>query len=175
VFRRRTSHLTSLRRSRRHLCHSIFVPMECGEHWPKRYPGHARKVLLMIQKETKTCRRKDCRNFEESRNRNIARRPLRRSAQQRTSARRLHSRKNEKESDQNPGRRSRDGRSLALRSGKGAIDLSPQGRTCRIAVPSAAASPVSAAMTGRSQIRCGPRHERDASWTASVAAIGTPN
>ena len=42
---------------------------------------------------------------------------------------------------------------ITLRFGKGAIDLSPQGRTRRIAEPSAAASPVSAAMTGRRQIR----------------------
>src|SRR3974377_1078934 len=83
-----------------------------------------------------------------SRDRDIAPRPLPRSARQRTSAHRLHRRKNEKESDQNPGRGSRDGRSITLRFGKGAIDLSPQGRTRRISEPSAAASPVSATMTG---------------------------
>src|SRR5215472_5044471 len=69
----------------------------------------------------------------------------------------------EKESDQNPGRGSRDGRSITLRFGKGTIDLPPQGRTRGLAEPSAAASPVSAAMTGRRQIRCSPRHEGDAS------------
>ena len=58
-------------------------------------------------------------------------------------------RENEKKSDQNASRRSRDGRGITLRFGKGAIDLSPQGRTRRIAEPSAAASPVSAALTGR--------------------------
>ena len=59
---------------------------------------------------------------------------------------RLHRRKNEEESDQNPGRGSRDGRSVNLRFGKGASDLPPQGRTRRIAEPSAAASPVPAAV-----------------------------
>jgi hypothetical protein len=54
---------------------------------------------------------------------------------------------NEKESDQNPGRGSRDGRGITLRFGKGAIDLSPQERTRRIAKPSATASPVSVAIT----------------------------
>ena len=62
--------------------------------------------------------------------------------------RRLHRRTNEEESDQNPGRGSRDGRSITLRFGKGAIDLPPQGRTRRIAEPSAAASPIPAALTG---------------------------
>ena len=53
------------------------------------------------------------------------------------------------------------------------VSLSPQGRTRRIAEPSAAASPVSAAMTGRRHICCSPRHEGHASGPrASVAAIG---
>src|SRR6516165_8661177 len=44
----------------------------------------------------------------------LAGRPLPRSARQRTSARRLHLWKNEKESDQNPGRGSRDGSAAVL-------------------------------------------------------------
>jgi hypothetical protein len=65
---------------------------------------------------------------------------------------------------------------VQLDNGHQLVDLSPQGRTCRIAEPSAAASPVSAAMTGRGQIRCSPRHEGDASGPrASVAAIGAPS
>jgi hypothetical protein len=53
------------------------------------------------------------------------------------------------------------------------VSLSPQGRTRRIVEPSAAASPVSAAMTGHRHICCSPRHEGDASGPrASVAAIG---
>ena len=46
------------------------------------------------------------------------------------------------------GWRSGDRRSVALRSGKGALDLSPQGRTVRLRQPPAAAQPVSPAMTG---------------------------
>jgi translation initiation factor IF-1 len=148
--------------------------MEGGERWPERDPGHARKVLLMIQKETKPCRRKDRWN---SRNLVTEILPDARYGVQLNNGHQLvaytagRMRKNRIKTLAGD----RVTVEVALRSGKGAIDLSPQGRTCRIAGPSAAASPVSAAMTGRSQIRCGPRHERDASWTASVAAIGTPN
>ena len=127
-----------------------------------------RKVALIIQKE-QNVPKEELLEFEGLVTEILPRRPLPRSARQRTSARCLHRRKNEKESDQNPGRGSRDGRSITLRFGKGAIDLPPQGRTRRIAEPSAAASPVSAAMTGSPSNPLQSTPRRRCVWTARVS------
>jgi hypothetical protein len=93
---------------------------------------HAGSVGLVIQKEHNVPK-EELLQFEGLVTEILPDDRYRVSARQRTSARRLHRRKNEKESDQNPGQGSRDGRGITLRFGKGAIDLSPQGRTRRIA------------------------------------------
>jgi len=133
-------------------------------------------AALVIHKEHKMAK-EELLQFEGLVTENIARRPLPRSARQWTSARCLHRRKNEKESDQNPCGGSRDGRGITLRFGKGAIDLPPQGRTRRITEPPAAASPIPAPMTANGFADClrVPDVKSDSNMTMlqSVSAIGT--